>query len=439
VNPVKKSALITTVSAALIVGVLAAGVVAFRYARGRVQPPATWRSLAHPVPETSVEEYAVYSAIINKVHFEERLRSFVLRDHSAPCARANDWCADTQVRGSFPKLMTETLEDYVTQNQESAPLNKSFELQRPAIMLSDQDLSGLLIRTNRKVSFSPLRSRKIQWNEFYSRYPLSPGMISLSRVGFDSQMQQALVYEEMTGNAEGTWGRYFVLTKVSEKWIVQDQIECYFAEEQRPSAQHGEWGTLKGEVLDAKAEGLDEVELYVLGCGSDIGRLNVALGRDTVVLAEVNGKKTLADPFGLRTWYRFKIVETLSEKPMPKYPTYNSLPDPPSEMQPLSRDEFVLLEANGQMEIDGVRVIQRSNGVAFKEGETYLLFLHIEPRKRVGVRSAADPVGVFLVAKDGTFKSYIDRPYPFRDEMTKRYGNSIEKLRTALKANPAKP
>lgn len=428
--------------AASIVGIivmLAAGAVAVRYARRQVYTPATWRSLAHSVPDTTAEEYAVYSAIIDKVHFEERLRVFVLRDHTAPCARANDWCADKQVKSRLPNLKTETLDDYVIQNRESAPLSEYFKLQRPVVMLSDQDLPGLLIKTNLKVSFSPLPARKIHWGKFYDRYPLSPGVISLSRVGFDSRLQQALVYAEIAGQSNGAWGRYLVLSKESGTWVMQDKTESYFPEEQLPSVKHGEWGTLNGQILDAKAEGLDQVELDVLSCGWDIGGLDEALSRDTLVLAEVSGKKTLADKYGLRTWYRFRLVETLSEKPMPKYPSYDSLPDPPYDMQPLSEDEFVILEANGDMEIDGVRVIQRSNGVVYAMGGTYLLFLHIEPDKRVAFRSATDPLGVFLVAKDGTFKAHIDRPYPLRDEMARRYGNSIEKLRIALKTNPAKP
>jgi hypothetical protein len=423
----------------VIVGVLVGGAVAVRYVRGHAHAPATWRSLVDPVPDTTAEEYAVYSTIIGKVNFEERLRVFVLRDHTEPCARTNDWCAHKGVRSRLPNLRPETLDDYVIQNRESEPLGENFKLQRPAVMLSDHDFSGMLIRTNRKVNFSPLPGRTIQWNQFYDHYPLSSGVISLSRVGFDSQIQQALVYEETAGSADGTWGRFLVLTKESGKWVVQDKIESYFPEEPRPSLKQGEWGTLKGQILDANAEGLDEVELDLLSCGWDIGSLDEALARDTVVLAEVSGKKTLADKYGLRTWYRFRLVEALSEKPMPKYMTYDSLPDPPYDMRPLSEDEFVILEANGDMEIDGVRVRQRSNGVVYTTGGTYLLFLHIEPAKRVAFRSATDPLGVFLVAKDGTFKAHIDSPYPLRDEMTRRYGNSIEKLRTALKTTPAKP
>jgi hypothetical protein len=418
--------------------------------RGRVETPSSWRSLDQPIRNTSAEEYAVYSAIIDQLHDEDRLRLFLVRDHTAPCLRNNEWCSDRQIRDRLPHLKRETLADYLTQNRESAGLSKSFNLQRPAVMLSDHDLSTMLITTKLKVNFAPLSSRKINWSVFYDRYPLAPGLISLSRVGFDSQMTQALVYEEIQANDNGTWGRYLVLTRETGEWLIShtagprgwvitSKIDYWFPEEPMPSVQHGELATLKGRILDAKAEGLDEIQLSVVICGWNIGNLQEALQRDTVILADVVDKKTLAYRDDLRTWYRFKIVDTLSEKPVPKYPTYSWFPDPPEEMKPLGEDEFVMVETNGQMEIDGVRVTQLSNSVLYSVGSTYLIFLQLDRGKRVAVRAGTEPTGVFLVAKDGTFKAYIDGPYPLRDELASQYGNSIDNLRKALKTlTPAK-
>jgi len=447
---VKKLSLTKVFALILVAGIVTGLVVAKRYTANRVENPSSWRSLQDPVPDTSTEEYAIYSTIIDKLHHEDRLRLFLVRDHTAGCLRNNEWCSDKQLTTRLSHLMPQTIDDYVTQNQESAPLSKSFTLQRPAMMLADSDLSSLLVTTKLKVDYSPLSSRKINWSVFYDRYPLAPGFISLSRVGFNSQLNQALVYEEIQANDNGTWGRYIVLTKQSGEWLISHQpgpsgwmidnkIEAWFPEEPMPSVQHGEVGTLKGRILDAKAEGLDEVQLSLLICGWDIGNLREALQRDTVMLAEVVGKKTFADTDGLQTWYKFKIVEKLSEKPLPKYPTYSWFPDPPGEMKPLNENEFAMVETNGQMEIDGVRVTQRSNSVAYSVGGTYLIFLHLDPAKRVAVRAGTEPTGVFLVDKDGTFKAYIDRPHPLRDQLASQYGNSIANLRKALKTlTPAK-
>ena len=431
----KRPSLKKALALVLCLGVVAAGALFIRYQRGRIEYRPSLRSLQLPIRDTTAEEYAVYSTIIDELHHEERLWSFVVRDNTAPCLRQHEFCEPPKVSSRLPGLTRDTLNDYLVQNQESAHLVNTFSLQRPVTMLSDPDLQKLLTRTNLNVSLSPLSSRKIGWGAFYQRYPLSPGMISLSRVGFDSKLRQALVYEEVQGNDNGTWGRYIVLKKdlgQTSDWMIQEKMENWFPEEPPPSLAQGEWGTVKGQILDAKAEGIKEIELRSMICGWDIGNLHQVLRRDTVVVAEVVDKKTFADTYDLRTWYKFRAVETLSQRPIPKYLLSESWPDPPEEAKPAS-DEFVIVEVNGEMEIDGVRVIQYSNSAAYSVGSTYLLFLHIEPAKRVAARSGTDPLGVFLVGEDNTFSSYIDRPYPLRDQMAKKFGNSLNNLRSALK------
>jgi hypothetical protein len=85
------------------------------------------------------------------------------------------------------------------------------------------------------------------------------------------------------------------------------------------------------------------------------------------------------------------------------------------------------------MVIDGVTVTQHSNGATYLEGQTYLLFLWIDPATRIGIRSATDPVGVFLVDSNGNLSPYIDQPYPFRTALAKRFNNSVNELRQYLK------
>ena len=191
-------------------------------------------------------------------------------------------------------------------------------------------------------------------------------------------------------------------------------------------------GTLKRAIQDAKARGENTVELSVLGCGWDIGSLKTVLSRDTVVVADLLAKKTYADTWGLRTWYKFKIKETLLKHPPPRL-AYPPFPNGLSEMLPIAEDEFLIQEANGQMEIDGVTVKQYSNGAWYHEDKTYLLFLWIDPSRRTAIRSGTDPLGVFLVDSDENFSPYVDKPYPLRTQLAKRFNNSVANLREALK------
>ena len=193
-----------------------------------------------------------------------------------------------------------------------------------------------------------------------------------------------------------------------------------------------EAGTLKRTIQDAKARGENKVEIQVLACGSYIGNLQQALSRDTIVLADLLEKKTYADTYGLRTWYRLKIKETLVEH-APPHLAYSPFPTAPSDMLPIAEDEFLIVEANGWMEIDGVTVIQHSNGAWYLEGQTYLLFLWLDPSKRTAMRTGTDPLGVFLVDNDGTLSPYVNQPYPLRSELAKRFNNSTNELRRVLK------
>ena len=196
--------------------------------------------------------------------------------------------------------------------------------------------------------------------------------------------------------------------------------------------ESAEIGTLKRRILEAKAKGSNTVELSSLACGWEIGSLKTALTTDTVVLAELIGKKTLADPWGLRTWYKFKTKETLVKHPPPRLLNL-PFPSGPSELLPVAEDEFLIQETNGQMEIDGITVTQHSNGAKYVEGQTYLLFLWIDPSNRTAIRSGTDPLGVFLVDSDGKLRPYLDQPYRLNTDLGKRYQNSVDNLRQALR------
>jgi hypothetical protein len=208
------------------------------------------------------------------------------------------------------------------------------------------------------------------------------------------------------------------------------------AQQQPPppaSYESADPGTLRASILEAKARGENTVEIGVIGCGWDIGRLWQALSIDSVVLAELVGKKTYADTWGLRTWYRFKLKETLVEHRPPRRSDWMFQGGAPSDMLPIAEDEFLIQGSNGRLEIDGVTVIQSSNGPRYLEDQTYLLFLWIDPSTRTAISAGTDAHGVFLVDNDGNLRSYVDDDYPLKSDLAKRFNNSIDNMRQALK------
>src|SRR5687767_13492141 len=104
VASVKKLSLTKVFALILVAGIVTGLVVAKRYTANRVENPATWRALDQPFRDTSAEEYTVYSTIIDTLHHEERLRVFPIRDHTAPCARKNEWCSPGHLRNRLRHL-----------------------------------------------------------------------------------------------------------------------------------------------------------------------------------------------------------------------------------------------------------------------------------------------------------------------------------------------
>jgi len=226
-------------------------------------------------------------------------------------------------------------------------------------------------------------------------------------------------------------GAYWVTTLRAPKPATQQPTQ----QQPPPQASYesADPGTLRASILEAKARGENMVEIGVIGCGWDVGRLWQALSLDSVVLAVLVDKKTYADTWGLRTWYRFKLKETLVEHRPPRRSDWMFQDGAPSDMLPIAEDEFLIQGSNGRLEIDGVTVTQSSNGARYLEDQTYLLFLWIDPSTRMAISAGTDAHGVFLVDKDGNIRSYVDDDYPLKTDLAKRFNNSVDNMRQALK------
>jgi hypothetical protein len=62
--------------------------------------------------------------------------------------------------------------------------------------------------------------KESRWEEFYVKYPASGGFISLSQVGLNAEMNEALVYVEHWCHRLCGIGVYVLLSKDDEGWRV---------------------------------------------------------------------------------------------------------------------------------------------------------------------------------------------------------------------------
>ncbi len=155
---------------------------------------------------SEIEEYAVYNAVIKEILLGKFI---VVIDHTSSgfCGRMGGGGAC--LRGRFPLVEGTAVEDFLSKNEQSYPLKNCFDVRAITVLISEEELEEIFQGTFR-------------WSEYYARYPFSRGFIELSRVGFDSEMDQALVY---VGNYRGSLsgaGYYVLLIKEGDRWIIQD-------------------------------------------------------------------------------------------------------------------------------------------------------------------------------------------------------------------------
>jgi hypothetical protein len=132
------------------------------------------------------EEYAVYSAMIVDYAYEET-GTFVIANPTS------NWTYETKLkdlRFFFPTspqaaLSQETLEDFLQRNKSHRWLTPKLEISRKYFLVDRREIEKLI---------NDFRTFQEDWNPLFNEYPSSHGFVTLSRVGFNQQMDQALVH-----------------------------------------------------------------------------------------------------------------------------------------------------------------------------------------------------------------------------------------------------
>ena len=121
--------------------------------------------------------------------------------------------------GKIP-LDQDTIRDFHRKNSDSIPLEPRFTFATGQVLVSDHELGSILSEDS--------------WAEFYKRYPTSAGYILLSRVGFNREHNEALLYiARLCGSSCGE-GFCVKLHKVGAAWYLkQESGQWYYPAAQR--------------------------------------------------------------------------------------------------------------------------------------------------------------------------------------------------------------
>jgi hypothetical protein len=149
------------------------------------------------------EETAVYLAVLTEMFSEIPL--LVIRQETVKDSflEFGDWQNSKQ----SPAPSQEAVEDYNTRNKESRHF-RSLDIKTKHVFLEQKEYDQIF------------KNGVAGWKEFYEKYPDSGGYIGFSRVGFDAELSQALVYVVQGCGGKCGTGRYVLLKKDGGAWKV---------------------------------------------------------------------------------------------------------------------------------------------------------------------------------------------------------------------------
>lgn len=158
-----------------------------------------------------VEEYAVYSTLLNRLYDGGHTDRVLIRDRTSVDGVEYKSLAGVleELRRQAPAAQQETLDSFLDANEQSYPLNKLLRLPGASRFVDAQQIEGYFMEGGGG------------WPAFDRDYPHAGGFITFSRVGFNPDMNQALVYfASACGSTCGT-GSLVFLVKEECVWKIK--------------------------------------------------------------------------------------------------------------------------------------------------------------------------------------------------------------------------
>lgn len=156
------------------------------------------------------EEYAVYSALINENTGDENInRPLVIKDKPSAWVGSLEEEKSTfyeDLLKSSSILSSETVDDLRAKNEETHTFKRRFDIKRKYILVSEKEIDDIFKKGGG------------WWEEFYRRYPETRGFATFSRVGFNDDKTQALVYQAHSCGGLCGGGAYVLLVKINGVW-----------------------------------------------------------------------------------------------------------------------------------------------------------------------------------------------------------------------------
>jgi hypothetical protein len=112
-----------------------------------------------------------------------------------------------------PALQRTTIDAFREVNAQQASLRRSFHYPIDYELVDSTQLDSIFNKNGGS------------WSAYYKRFPGSQGVLALSRVGFSADGTQALFYLSNRCGGLCGGGRYVVMEKLNDRWMIGKEVE----------------------------------------------------------------------------------------------------------------------------------------------------------------------------------------------------------------------
>lgn len=162
------------------------------------------------------EQQAVYAALLHNLYSSS---SFVIMDTTATSPGGVEETPSSLdfIMQNMHGVASETRDSFLGRNAAAHPVSPRMDLGTAYVLLTRAEMSKIFSQN------------QDGWQIFYEQFPGTPGITTLSQVGFNYTFDQALVYVGTMSHWLAGAGYYVLLNKVNGAWVVDQQVMSWIS------------------------------------------------------------------------------------------------------------------------------------------------------------------------------------------------------------------
>ena len=163
----------------------------------------------------SDEEYEIYSSVIKQIYVQPNTKHLIVEERTFRYDFGSENDEPWRDKRKGLTIDESAVEDYETRNSRQWLLNKaSFKLPVKTNLITDLDLKAIFHGN----------WGDLEWINYYRRFPDSRGFVMLSRIGFNTQHTQALLYVGSRCGPRCGDIHFLLLEKANGTWTTKKEI-----------------------------------------------------------------------------------------------------------------------------------------------------------------------------------------------------------------------